>query len=76
MRATYPEKANLTLFPLPEFCLFMGYTLILTIDKVLFDTHGLLGKSSSKNENKSDAVSSDPAEIKFINDVMGLISKN
>jgi len=38
-----PSKAGEYLFPLPEFCLFMGYTLILTIDKVLFDTHGLLG---------------------------------
>jgi len=44
MIRTYPEKANLYLFPIPEFFLFVGYTLILTIDKVLFDAHGILGK--------------------------------
>ena len=28
-------------FPLPYFLVFLGYTLILIIDKVLFDTHAL-----------------------------------
>jgi hypothetical protein len=76
MRATYPEKANLTLFPLPEFCLFIGYTLILTIDKVLFDTHGLLGKSSNKGDNKRAVKGEDPADVKFITDVIELLDKD
>lgn len=51
MIRTYPDRATLYLFPLPEFCLFMGYTLILTIDKVFFDAHGLLGKKTNTGES-------------------------
>ena len=29
------------IFPLPEFLLLAGYTIILIVDKVLFDTHAL-----------------------------------
>ena len=43
-----PEEAELweeinpgSVFPLPYFLMFVGYTLILIIDKVLFDTHAL-----------------------------------
>jgi len=44
-----PSRTTEYLFPLPEFCLFLGYTLILTIDKVLFDAGGILGKSDAKD---------------------------
>ena len=35
----HPDKDPL--FPLPYFLMFVGYTLILVIDKVAFDTHAL-----------------------------------
>jgi zinc transporter 1/2/3 len=35
----HPDAENL--FPLPYFLMFCGYTLILILDKVLFDTHAL-----------------------------------
>ncbi len=43
-----PEEGDLwneiapdSIFPLPYFLMFVGYTLILVIDKVMFDTHDL-----------------------------------
>lgn len=42
-------------FPLPEFLVFCGYTLILIIDKVMFDTHALF-------DDGSDKQFSDPAD--------------
>ena len=33
---------KLTPFPLPYFLVFCGYTLVLIIDKVMFDSHALL----------------------------------
>jgi len=68
MVRTYPDRKELYLFPLPEFCLFMGYTLILTIDKVFFDAHGLLGKSQSKPQD-GEIEGEDPAAMRFINEV-------
>ena len=35
------EVENEKIFPLPELLVFFGYTIILIIDKVLFDTHAL-----------------------------------
>ena len=35
------EVENKKIFPLPELLIFTGYTIILIIDKVLFDTHAL-----------------------------------
>lgn len=72
MTETYPNRTG-TLFPLPEICLFLGYTLILTIDKVLFDTHGILGKGPSDSVEKEEATDGDPAEVKFINHVLELV---
>lgn len=39
-------------FPFPYFMVFVGYTFILLIDKVLFDTHSL----HHKNENLRDSI--------------------
>jgi len=42
------DLSEVYLFPVPELCLFCGYTLILTVDKVFFDAHGLLAKSEGE----------------------------
>jgi len=34
--AKHPDKTGKYIFPLPEMCTFLGYSLILTIDKVVF----------------------------------------
>ena len=39
-------------FPLPFLLVFVGYALILTIDKVVFDSAGLLGSQEDPVENK------------------------
>ena len=39
-------------FPLPFLLVFLGYALILTIDKVVFDAAGLLGSSEDPVENR------------------------
>ena len=46
-------------FPLPEALIFCGYTFILIIDKVLFDTHALFEHDHEEGDNP------DPAEIKL-----------
>lgn len=46
-------------FPLPEALIFIGYTFILIIDKVLFDTHALF----EHDHESGDQV--DPAEIRL-----------
>lgn len=51
-------------FPLPYFLLFLGYTLILIIDKVMFDTHSIFEGDSYKHDDNVD-----PAEIKLVNNV-------
>lgn len=48
------------MFPLPYFLVFCGYTFILIIDKVLFDTHALFDHD---HENEDEPA--DPAERKF-----------
>lgn len=40
------------LFPLPYFLMFLGYTLILIIDKVMFDTHALFDHKDDPAERK------------------------
>lgn len=48
-------------FPLPYFLVFCGYTLILIIDKVMFDTHALFD-----HDEEGEAGSHlDPAELKL-----------
>ena len=42
-----PRNEGKEVFPLPELLIFFGYTLILILDKVLFDTSGLF----ADNEN-------------------------
>jgi len=54
----------------PELMLFCGYTLILTIDKVFFDTHGLLAKNDENNNKLAD-----PADDRFFNEVLDLIAQ-
>ena len=47
------------IFPLPELLIFCGYTFILIIDKVLFDTHALF------DHDHEDGDHADPATIKL-----------
>jgi zinc transporter ZupT len=52
MWADLPSNAGVDpLFPLPYFLMFVGYTLILVIDKVAFDTHALFD-----HDDESDPV--------------------
>jgi zinc transporter ZupT len=51
----HPDAENL--FPLPYFLMFCGYTLILIIDKVMFDTHALFD-----HDDHGPAHMTDPAE--------------
>ena len=50
------EKGVENPFPLPYFLMFCGYTLILVVDKVLFDTHQLFDKTHGSH---------DPAEARI-----------
>ena len=45
-------------FPLPEVLCFLGYTMILTLDKVLFDTHALF-------DDHGPGQAHDPADAKL-----------
>ena len=47
-----PEKV----FPLPELLAFSGYTIILVLDKVLFDTHALFDHDDDSHNGKVDPV--------------------
>ena len=42
------------LFPLPEVLTFAGYTLILILDKVLFDTHALFDNDDHDHADPAD----------------------
>merc|ERR1712060_370247 len=54
-----PEnKGKDDLFPLPEMLVFIGYTIILIIDKVLFDTSALWAEAA-------DGAQADPAARKL-----------
>ena len=52
------EKGREKIFPLPEALIFSGYTIILIIDKVLFDTHALF-------EHGDEHSHADPAHNKL-----------
>lgn len=62
-----PEK----LFPLPELLIFCGYTFILIIDKVLFDSHALFAHDDEEHGHASH----DPAEQKFENNLKASMIK-
>lgn len=47
------------LFPLPEVLMFAGYTIILILDKVLFDTHSLFDHDDDEHGHV------DPADKKL-----------
>ena len=63
-----PEHAGKDVFPMPELLVFFGYTLILIIDKVLFDSKALF-------ENANDQAQNDPAEEKFQKSIRSSMSK-
>lgn len=48
------------IFPLPEMLIFVGYVIILIIDKVLFDTHALFDDDHGDGHGHAD-----PAEVKL-----------
>jgi zinc transporter ZupT len=51
------------IFPLPTVLVVTGYTLILVLDKVLFDTHALFSHDDHDDDGHHEAI--DPAEKKF-----------
>ena len=55
-----PEKEKI--FPLPYAMVFAGYTLILIIDKVMFDTHALFDEDHSHDKDITVEDVCDPAE--------------
>ena len=55
------------IFPLPEFLLLSGYTLILVVDKVLFDTHGMFDGDGPGH--------ADPAQAKLEKNLESSMSK-
>ena len=56
------NKERDKIFPLPELLIFAGYTIILIIDKVLFDTHALFDHDHEEGE---DHGNHDPANVKL-----------
>ena len=52
------NEGKAKIFPLPELLIFTGYTIILIIDKVLFDTHALFDDDHGHGAHESH----DPAE--------------
>jgi len=61
--------ADEKVFPLPEALIFLGYTFILVIDKVLFDTHALFDHDHEHGDT------ADPAEIKLSSDLRASMAK-
>ena len=61
------EVENEKIFPLPELLIFLGYTIILVIDKVLFDTHALFADEHGHHH--------DPAEAKMEMNVKASMTK-
>mgnify|MGYP000038147291 CR=1 FL=1 len=57
------------IFPLPELLIFVGYTIILIIDKVLFDTHALF-------EDDEHGHAHDPAERKMESNVKSSMARS
>ena len=66
----YNEK----IFPLPELMIFSGYTIILIIDKVLFDTHALF--DHDHEDGHGDHHHADPAEQAFTVSVKASMAKS
>lgn len=59
-------------FPFPEFLVFIGYTFILIIDKVMFDTHALFEEDHEEHVDEEDGVENkfnDPADRQLIRTV-------
>ena len=56
---------------MPELLIFVGYTIILIIDKVLFDTHALF----ADNEHARSGSNPDPANAQFEESVRNSMSK-
>lgn len=50
------EKGNEDPFPLPYFLMFCGYTLILIVDKVLFDTSALFKDAENHLDPVENAI--------------------
>jgi len=63
------EVENEKIFPLPELLIFVGYTIILIIDKVLFDTHALFAHDEEGHHH-------DPADHKYETNVKASMSKS
>lgn len=63
---------NEKIFPLPELMIFTGYTIILIIDKVLFDTHALFDHDHDEEGHDHN----DPAEIRFEVSVKASMAKS
>lgn len=55
-------EEDVKIFPLPEMLIFIGYVIILIIDKVLFDTHALFDDDHGDGHGHGHA---DPAEAKL-----------
>lgn len=55
-------------FPLPFALAFLGYSFILLIDKVVFDTHSLIGEHHHGHAN-------DPVEQRFIENAKSSFSR-
>lgn len=62
---------NEKIFPLPELLIFCGYTFILIIDKVLFDTHALFDHDHEDGEHHHV----DPADNAFQGNVRASMTK-
>jgi hypothetical protein len=56
--------------------LFIGYTLILTVDKVFFDAHGLLASPKGDELKDGEVKLDDPADNRFVNEVLDLIQQS
>ena len=57
---------NEKIFPLPEVMVFVGYTIILVMDKVLFDTQSLFKNNEAQ----------DPAKVKLETNLRASVTKN
>lgn len=53
---SWSELSPDSMFPLPYFLMFCGYTLILVIDKVLFDTHALFDHDENGHDPAEDRL--------------------
>ena len=63
-------EENEKIFPLPELLIFCGYTIILLIDKVLFDTHALFEHGDEHGHDHAD-----PAHNKLENNLRASMIK-